>query len=120
MSEDLQAYKSLRRAGIDELVVERQEAVAAKKELEGTIAKLSAKIMGLMIKAGVDKAQVGIYPVVVVSDATYTKFDKQGFLHYLVEKGVAPKLLQAAEAKYTLTEQKRPHLRVGTAHGVED
>lgn len=117
MTEDLQAYKSLRRSGIDELVAERQLAVAEKKELEAKVAKLSAKIMGLMIKAGVDKVQVGEYPVAVVSDATYSKFDKKGFLHYLVERGVAPKLLTAAEEKFTTVEQKKPHLRVGVAHG---
>jgi hypothetical protein len=113
---DLVQYQKLRKAGIEDMVQERQELHGKVKEYQGRIQQISAKIMGVMLKLDITKAQVGSYPVAVVTDSTYSKFDREGFMNFLVEKGVDPKLLQRAKDRFTVVETKRPYLRVGGGH----
>lgn len=116
VEQDPAAIKAIRKAGVEKLVAERQEAHFAKKEMEARIGKLSSQILSLMVKFGVSKLQVGEFPVAAVTDGTYTKFDYDGFKAYLIESRVDPKLIAKAEGKFKTDHQKKPYLTVG--HGA--
>lgn len=109
--------KAIRKAGIEKLVAERQEAHFSIKELQARVDKLSSQILGLMLKFDVAKLQVGEFPVAAVTDGTYTKFDYEGFKRYLIEARVSPKLVAKAEAKFRTQEPKKPFIRIGVGAG---
>lgn len=112
MTEDLMAFKKLRKAGFEALVAERQELFVQRKRLDLDIQERSAKIAKLMVVNAVEKAQAGSYLVSLVSDATYEKFDRDAFLRDLVEQGVSAKMLQKAVERHTEQLTKRPFLKI--------
>lgn len=112
MTEDLMAFKKLRKAGFETLVAERMELYVQRKRLDLDIQERSAKIAKLMVVNAVDKAQAGPYVVNLVSDASYEKFDRDSFLRDLVEHGVSAKLLQSAVERHTEKLTKKPFLKI--------
>lgn len=109
---DPASVKAIRKAGIEKLVAERQETHFSIKELEAKKGKLSAQIMGLMMKFDIAKLQVGEFPVALVTDGKQTKFDRDGFINYLIESGVDPKLISKAKGKFLTEEPKKPFITI--------
>jgi hypothetical protein len=111
-ADDIQSQRKLKQAGIDRLILDRQEISTKMKVLRLEKEVIDARIMKAMVTSGVETVQAGVYRATLVSDSTYEHFDRDEYVRYLVQHGVNPKLLNEAEKRAVEVRKKAPHLRV--------